>query len=109
MGNTCILYSKEGWCSGALHYSYRKVNKVINRKPYPLPHIASILQELEGFQFASALDLNMGYYTIRLTPGAKDFLTAIITEFGKFRYNVLPMVMCCSGDQFLGNIENVKT
>jgi hypothetical protein len=62
---------------------YRKVNKLIKRKPYPLPYIANMLQELEGFQFASALDLNMGYYTIQLTPGAKD-LTTIITKFGKF-------------------------
>jgi hypothetical protein len=28
------------------------------------------LQELEGFTFATALDLNMGYYTIRLDPDA---------------------------------------
>jgi hypothetical protein len=47
---------------------YCKVNKLIKRKPYPLPCIANTLQELEGFQFASALDMNMGYYTIRLTP-----------------------------------------
>jgi Reverse transcriptase (RNA-dependent DNA polymerase). len=95
---------------------YRKVNKLIKRKPYPLPHIANTLQEIEGFQFASALDLNMGYYMIWLMPGAKD-LTTIITKLGKFRYNVLPMGMCCSGDvfqakvldQLLGDIEGVKT
>jgi Reverse transcriptase (RNA-dependent DNA polymerase). len=102
---------------GTVHFitDYRKVNKLIKRKPYPLPHIANTLQELEGFQFASALDLNMGYYTIRLMPGAKD-LTTIITEFGKLRYDVLSMGMCCSGDvfqakvdQLLGDIEGVKT
>jgi hypothetical protein len=48
-------------------------------------------------------------------PGAKD-LTTIITEFGKFRYYILPMSMCCSGDvfqakvdQLLGDIKGVKT
>jgi Reverse transcriptase (RNA-dependent DNA polymerase). len=95
---------------------YLKVNKLIKRKPYPLPCIANTLQELEGLQFALALDLNMGYYTIWLTPGAKD-LTTIVTKFGKFCYNALPMGMCCSGeifqakvlDQLLGNIEGVKT
>ena len=30
------------------------------------PKIRTVLQELEGFTFATALDLNMGYYTIRL-------------------------------------------
>jgi hypothetical protein len=69
---------------------------------------------LEGFQYATALDLNMGYYTIQLSPGTKD-MTTIVTEFGKFRYNVLPMGMCVSGDIFqakvnelLGDIEGVK-
>ena len=28
--------------------------------------ISTVLQELEGFTYATALDLNMGYYTIRL-------------------------------------------
>jgi hypothetical protein len=63
-----------------------------------------MLQELEGFQFALALDLSMGYYTIPLTPGAKD-LTTIVTEFGKFRYNLLPMGMCCSGDVFQAKVD----
>ena len=94
---------------------YRKVNKLIKRKPYPLPRIANTLQELEGFQYASAWDLNMGYNTIWLAPGAEE-LTIIVTEFGKFRYNFLPMGMSCSGDVFqakidelLGDIEVVKT
>jgi hypothetical protein len=41
---------------------YQKVNKLIKRKPHPLPRTANTLQELEGLQFASALDLNIGYY-----------------------------------------------
>jgi hypothetical protein len=69
---------------------------MIKRKPYPIPRIADTLQQLEGFQYASALDLNMGYYTIQLTPGAKD-MTTIVTEFGKLRY------------ELLGDIEGVKT
>ena len=56
----------------------------------------------------------MGYYTIQLSPGAKD-LTAIFTEFVKFQYNVLPMGLWVSGDIFqekvnelLGDIQGVK-
>ena len=45
---------------------FREVNKRLVRKPFPIPKISAILQELEGFTFATALDLNMGYYTIRL-------------------------------------------
>jgi hypothetical protein len=45
-----------------------EVNKRLVRKPFPIPKISTVLQELEGFTFAAALYLNMGYYTIRLDP-----------------------------------------
>jgi hypothetical protein len=44
------------------------------------------LQELEGFTFATALDLNMGYYAIRLDPDASRICT-IIFPWGKYSYN----------------------
>ena len=47
---------------------FRELNKRLVRKPWPLPKITDTLQELEGFTFASQLDLNMGSYTIRLDP-----------------------------------------
>jgi hypothetical protein len=48
------------------------------------------LQEIEGFPFATALDLNMGYYTIRLDPDASKIYT-IIFPWGKYSYKRLPM------------------
>jgi hypothetical protein len=42
-----------------------EVNKRLVRKPFPIPKISTVLQELEGFTFVIALNLNMGYYTIR--------------------------------------------
>jgi hypothetical protein len=47
-----------------------KVNKRLVRKPFPIPKVSTVLQELDGFSYATALDLNMGYYTIRLDPDA---------------------------------------
>ena len=47
---------------------FRELNKRIVGKPYPIPKISTTLQELEGFTYATALDLNMGNYTIRLDP-----------------------------------------
>jgi hypothetical protein len=69
---------------------FRKLNKRIVRKPYPIPKISTILQELEGFTYATALDLNMGYYTIRLDPTASKMCT-IIFPWGKYSYKRLPM------------------
>jgi hypothetical protein len=59
----------------------RKQERLV-RKPFPLPKISTVLQELEGFTFATALDLNMGYYTIRLDPDASRICT-IIFPWGK--------------------------
>jgi hypothetical protein len=39
---------------------FRELNKRTVRKPYPIPKISTILQELKGFTYATALDLNMG-------------------------------------------------
>jgi hypothetical protein len=49
---------------------FRELNKPIVRKPCPTPKISTTLQELECFTYAPTLDLNMGYYTIRLDPTA---------------------------------------
>jgi hypothetical protein len=68
---------------------FRELNKRIVRRPYPIPKISTTLQELEGFTYATALDLNMDlnmdYYTIRLDPMAVEMCT-IIFPFGKHSY-----------------------
>jgi hypothetical protein len=60
--------------------------------PYPIPNISTILQELEGFTYATALDLNMGYYTIRLDPMASKMFT-IIFPWGKYSYRDYPWAL----------------
>ncbi len=64
---------------------FRDLNKHIVRKPYPIPKISTILEELEGFTYSTALDLKMGYYTIRLDPTASKICT-IIFPWGKYSY-----------------------
>ena len=56
----------------------RELNKRIKRKPFPLPKINDLLQKLEGFHFATSLDLNMGYYHIELTPNASQLCTIVL-------------------------------
>jgi hypothetical protein len=62
-----------------------EVNKRLVRKPFLIPKISTVLQEIEGFCFATALDLNMGYYTIRLDPDTSKLCT-IIFPWGKYSY-----------------------
>ncbi len=69
---------------------FMELNKGIVSKPYPIPKITMTLQELEGFTYAAALDLNMGYYAIRLDSAAYKMCT-IIFPWGKYSYKRLPM------------------
>jgi hypothetical protein len=75
------------------------VNKRLVRKPFPILKISTVLQELEGFTFATALDLNKGYYTIRLDPDASRICT-VIFPWGKYSYKRLPMGIADSPDIF---------
>ncbi len=93
---------------------FRRLNQKIKRKPYPLPRISDTLQQLEGFRYATSLDMNMGYYHIALSKEASDMCT-IITEFGKYRYKRLLMGVSCSPDIFqakiyelLGDIDGTR-
>ncbi len=76
-----------------------EVNKRLVRKPFSIPKISMVLQEIEGFSYATALDLNMGYYTIRLDPDASKICT-IIFPWGKYSYKRLPMGIAGSPDIF---------
>jgi hypothetical protein len=76
-----------------------EVNKRLVRKPFPITKISMVLQEIEGFSYATALDLNMGYYTIRLDPDASK-ICSIIFPWGKYSYKRLPMGVAGSPDIF---------
>jgi len=85
-----------------------ELNKRIVRSPYSIPkisttlqepQISTTLQELEGFTYVTALDLNMGYYTIRLDPRAVEMFTAIF-PWGKYSYQRLHMGYAGSADIF---------
>jgi hypothetical protein len=98
MGLSGFYNPKEGYDS----MYYQRVlgaNKRIVRRSYPIPKISTTLQELEGFTYAMALDLNMGYYTIRLDPRAVEMFT-IIFPWGKYSYQRLPMGYAGSADIF---------
>ncbi len=86
--------------------NFSKLNKSIVRKPFPIPQMSTVLQEL---------DLDMSYYIIRLDPDASKICT-IILPWGKYSYLRLPMGVACSPDIFqakmselMGTLEFVRT
>ena len=81
---TFIIPKKDG----SVHFitDFREFNyKQIKRKPYPIPKIQDLMLKLEGFQYATSLDLDMGYYHIELTPYSKQLCTTIL-PFEKYEY-----------------------
>jgi hypothetical protein len=58
-----------------------------------------LLSKLEGFQYATTLDLNMGYYHTKLSPFSKHLCT-IVMPFGKYEYQCLPTGVCNCPDIF---------
>ena len=98
MGRTNV-HNTEKELHGRCIADLRELNKWLVRKPFPIPKIAHILQELEGFTYATQLDLNMGYYTIRLDPDSSKICT-IILPWGKYSYKRLPMGLSGSPDIF---------
>ena len=94
---TFIIPKKDG--SVRFISDFRELNKRIKRKPYPIPKIQDLMLKLEGFQYATSLDLNMGYYHIQLNPASRKLCT-IVLPFGKFEYQRLPMGLSNSPDIF---------
>jgi hypothetical protein len=83
-----------------------EVNKRLVRKPFPLPKISMVLQEIEGVSYATALDLNMGYYTIRLDPDASKICT-VIFPWGKYSYKRIPKGIAGSPDIFQEKMSEI--
>ena len=92
----------------------RELNKRIRRVPFPLHKIQDLLLKMEGFTYATALDLNMGYYHISLDASSRQLCT-LIFPWGKYEMQCLPMGLCNSPDIFqekmselMYGLENVR-
>ena len=69
-----------------------------------MPKINEMLLKLEGFQCATSLDLNMGYYHIRLSENASNLCTIILPR-GKYQYKRLWMGVANSPESFQQKIH----
>jgi dihydroorotate dehydrogenase len=90
---------------------------IVECHPFPIPKIGDtdMIRSMDGFTFASALDLNMGYHHIKLDADAQNLCT-IVFPWWKYKYKRLPMGIKIAPDIFqnimsnlVQNIEYVKT
>ncbi len=84
---------------------FRELYKRIVCKPYSIPKISTTLQELEGFTYATTLDI-IWATIIRLDPTATKMCT-IIFPWGKYPYQRLPIGFAGSADIFQAEMGNL--
>jgi hypothetical protein len=56
---------------------FRKLHLLLKSHPFPIPKIGDMIRSMEGFTFASALDLNMGYYHIKQDADSQKLCTIV--------------------------------
>jgi hypothetical protein len=66
------------------------LNSLLKHHPFPIPKFGDMIQSMESFTFATALDLCMGYYHIKLDSDSQK-LCIIVFPWGKYKYKHLPM------------------
>jgi hypothetical protein len=76
--------------------NFRKINLFLKLHPFPISKIESrdMIRSMEDISFVSALDLNTGYYHIKLDhdADAQNLCTILFPWIiGKYKYKRLPM------------------
>jgi hypothetical protein len=85
---------------------YRKINDVTKKDSYPLPRIDDSLDQLSGARWFSTLDLQSGYWQVKMAPKDKE-KTAFITSQGLFEFSVMPFGLACAPATFERLMERI--
>ena len=62
---------------------FRRLNTQLERRPYPIPKISTLLQGIPKFFMVSSLDMSMGYYSTVLEDSSSK-CTAFVVPWGKY-------------------------
>lgn len=92
---TFIVGKPSGGCRWVT--DFRGLNKCLKRRAYPIPRIQDMLQDIQGYEWLTKLDVSMQFYTFELDDDSKE-LTTFATPFGLFRYTRCPMGITVAPD-----------
>ena len=84
-----ILFAPKPGGKLRLCIDYRYLNENTVKNTYPLPRIDTLLDQLKGHKYFSALDLAAGYHQIRISDDSRS-KTAFRTPDGLYEWTVMP-------------------
>ena len=85
---------------------YRGLNSKTVFDPQPMPKIDDILNKLGKAKYLTKIDLRKGYWQIPLAEQAKP-LSAFVTPFGQYQFQVMPFGMINSGASFVRLMKKI--
>jgi hypothetical protein len=85
---------------------FREVNKLLCRKPYPMPKIDELFQNIDGYDYATILDLQKGFYHVALDEKAQRIFTTVL-PWGKYTYQQMPMGYAGAPDVFQHQMDQI--
>ena len=68
---------------------YWKLNSITKKDRYPIPLVDELMEWLGDAKVYTKLDIWQGFHWIQLDPDSSD-LTTFWTQYGTYKYNVLP-------------------
>ena len=82
------------------------MNKATIKNKYPIPRIDDLFDQLQGSRVFSKIDLDSGYYQVRVRP-EDVHKTAFRTPKGLYEWLVLPMGLTNAPATFIAMMNNV--
>ena len=82
----------------------RRANEAIIRGHYPIPTVDELLQNMNGSEVFSKLDLKWGYHQLELSVESRG-ITTFVTHTGLFRYKRLLFGICSASEQYQYEIQ----
>lgn len=69
---------------------YRRLNKVTKKDAYPIPYIATILDNLRNSQWLSSLDIKSAYWQICLAEDSRELTAFTVSGRGLYQFKRMP-------------------
>ena len=84
---------------------YRYVNRLLQDDNYPLPIIHDLYAQLYGRKYFTCLDLNWGFWNVRLSEQCQQYTAFTVPHRGIYCWKVLPFGMKTSPTEFQHAVE----